>query len=189
MRLWLWLTTGMKTNEWVAVHRYHHRYTDESEDPHSPTHKGIFGVLFGGAFLYNKAAAKINLKMYGAGTPDDWMERNVYAHSWLGVSLMLLIDLMLFGIAGAVVWGIQMLWIPFWAAGVINGIGHYIGYRNTDTPDKSRNILPVGILIGGEEMHNNHHHNPQSAKFSEKWWEFDIGWMYIQIGKFFGVVK
>jgi len=183
MRFWLWLTTGMITKQWVAVHRKHHRFTDELEDPHSPKVYGIFYVLFYGAFLYSHAAKdKDMINSYGAGTPDDWIERSIYTpHNWLGILLMLVIDLVLFGLDGLIVWGVQMLWIPFWAAGVINGVGHYIGYRNTDTKDSSTNIVPWGIIIGGEELHNNHHENPANPKLSFKWWEFDIGWMWFKI--------
>jgi stearoyl-CoA desaturase (delta-9 desaturase) len=189
MRFWLWLTTGMITKQWVAVHRKHHRFTDELEDPHSPKVYGIFYVLFYGAFLYSQAAKdKDMINSYGAGTPDDWIERNIYTpHNWLGILLMLVIDLVLFGLAGFIVWGVQMLWIPLWAAGVINGLGHYFGYRNTDTDDSSTNIVPWGIIIGGEELHNNHHENPANPKLSSKWWEFDIGWMWFKILEFFNL--
>ena len=183
MRFWLWLTTGMTTKAWVAVHRKHHQNTDVEGDPHSPKLEGIWRVLFGGAFLYARAAQdKDMIQRLGIGTPNDWVERNVYTpHPWLGILLMLIIDLVLFGPWGLVVWGVQMLWIPFWAAGVINGLAHYVGYRNTDTKDTSRNLVPWGIIIGGEELHNNHHANGFSAKLSSKWWEFDIGWFYIRI--------
>jgi stearoyl-CoA desaturase (delta-9 desaturase) len=191
MRLWLWLTTGMITKQWVAIHRKHHRFTDESEDPHSPKVYGIFYVLFYGAFLYSRSAKdKDMVDAYGVGTPNDWIERNIYTpYNWLGILLMLIIDIFLFGPLGIILWGVQMLWIPFWAAGVINGIGHYIGYRNTNTKDSSTNIVPWGIIIGGEELHNNHHENPANPKLSRKWWEFDIGWMWISVFKFLGLVK
>jgi stearoyl-CoA desaturase (delta-9 desaturase) len=181
--MWLWLTTGMVTKQWVAIHRKHHRYTDESQDPHSPVHYGIWRVLFKGAGLYHSASKdKEMVQQYGVGTPNDWIEQNLYAlHSRLGILLMLIIDLLFFGPWGLIVWGIQMLWIPFWAAGVVNGVGHWLGYRNGATKDHSRNIVPWGIVIGGEELHNNHHLSPASAKLSSKPWEFDIGWFYIKI--------
>ena len=183
MRAWLWLTTGMVTKQWVAIHRKHHRFTDESEDPHSPVQYGIMRVLFKGAGLYHTASKdKKMIQQYGAGTPDDWIEENLYtAHSRLGILIMLIIDLFVFGPWGFVVWGVQMLWIPFWAAGVVNGVGHWWGYINGDTKDSSRNISPIGIIIGGEELHNNHHLDPANPKLSRKWYEFDIGWMYIQL--------
>jgi stearoyl-CoA desaturase (delta-9 desaturase) len=182
-RFWLWLTTGMYTKAWVAIHRKHHAKVDSGEDPHSPQVLGIYKVLFEGAELYRAEAGNAEtLAKYGHGTPDDWLERHIYGcHDRWGVSLMLVIDLALFGLAGIAVWGIQMLWIPFFAAGVINGIGHWFGYRNYEVPDCSRNIVPWGILIGGEELHNNHHTFASSAKLSSKWWEFDIGWLYIRI--------
>lgn len=191
MRFWLWLTTGMVTKQWVAVHRKHHRYTDEADDPHSPVHYGIWRVLFKGAGLYHSASKDhIMVQQYGAGTPNDWIETNLYTpHSRLGILLMLIIDLVLFGPWGFVVWGVQMLWIPFWAAGVINGVAHWIGYRNGETRDTSTNISPVGIIVGGEELHNSHHLDPASPKFSQRWFEFDIGWMYICILRFFGLAK
>lgn len=183
MRFWLWLTTGMVTRQWVAIHRKHHQGSDTPNDPHSPQIYGIGRVLFGGAFLYHAASKDTAMvEKLGIGTPDDWLEQNVYAaHSKLGILLMLAIDLCLFGVWGLVVWGIQMIWVPFWAAGVINGLGHWVGYRNTDTKDTSRNLLPVAIWIGGEELHNNHHADGANAKFSQKWWEFDLGWFYIQL--------
>lgn len=181
-RLWLWLATGMRTIEWVAIHRKHHVKCETEEDPHSPQIQGIKKVLWQGAELYRKEAANTEtLEKYGKGTPDDWLERNVYRHDIVGVSVMAIIDLLLFGAAGITVWAIQMIWIPFWAAGVINGIGHYWGYRNYECKDASRNISPWGIIIGGEELHNNHHTYPTSAKLSSKWWEFDIGWFYIRL--------
>jgi len=189
MRFWLWLNTGMITKQWVAVHRKHHRFTDELEDPHSPKIYGIFYVLFYGAFLYSQSAKdKDMINSYGVGTPDDWIERNIYTpHNWLGILLMLVIDLVLFGLIGFIVWGVQMLWIPFWAAGIINGVGHYFGYRNTDTTDSSTNIVPWGIIIGGEELHNNHHENPANPKLSRRWFEFDIGWMWFKVLEFFNL--
>jgi stearoyl-CoA desaturase (delta-9 desaturase) len=182
-RLWLWLTTGMVTREWVAVHRKHHARCETVEDPHSPQVLGIRKVLREGAELYKtEARNRETLARYGKGTPDDWVERNVYArHPTLGIALMLLIDVLLFGVIGVTVWAVQMIWIPLFAAGVINGLGHYLGYRSFVTGDASKNILPWGVLIGGEELHNNHHAYSQSAKLSNRWWEFDIGWMYIRL--------
>ncbi len=183
-RFWLWLTTGMVTREWAAVHRKHHAKCETEEDPHSPQQAGIASVLFGGALLYRKEAADPEtIRAYGHGTPDDWLEHRLYSgHRWLGVHLMLAINVVLFGVVpGLAIWLVQMLWIPFWAAGVINGIGHYFGYRNFETQDASRNIVPWGIVIGGEELHNNHHAYGVSAKLSNKWWEFDIGWLYIRL--------
>jgi stearoyl-CoA desaturase (delta-9 desaturase) len=181
-RFWLWLTTGMVTREWVAVHRKHHAKCDTPEDPHSPRIYGIARVLFGGVFLYVKAARDPHtLERYGNGTPDDWLERNFYAkYQSLGLILMGLIDVGVFGaVPGALIVLTQIAWIPFWAAGVINGVGHYWGYRHWSTPDWSTNIAPWGILIGGEELHNNHHAFATSAKLSNKWYEVDIGWGYI----------
>jgi stearoyl-CoA desaturase (Delta-9 desaturase) len=182
-RFWLWLTTGMVTKEWVSIHRKHHARVDVAQDPHSPQVHGIRKVLLEGAELYRKESSNpATMAQYGHHTPDDWLERNVYAkHSVLGLSLMLTIDLALFGPIGLTMWAVQMLWIPFFAAGVINGIGHYWGYRNFAPYDASTNILPWGLLIGGEELHNNHHAYIGSARFSSRWWEFDIGWMYIRI--------
>ena len=182
-RFWLWLTTGMVTKEWAAIHRKHHAKCETVDDPHSPQVLGINTVLSRGAELYKKEAAnKETLDKFGHGTPDDWIEHNIYSKfSWQGVAIMLIIDVVLFGAIGLTVWAVQMLWIPITAAGVINGIGHYWGYRNFDCEDASRNIVPWGILIGGEELHNNHHTFATSAKLSNKWYEFDIGWMYIQI--------
>ena len=191
MRAWLWLTTGMVTRQWVAVHRKHHRFCEQPDDPHSPVHYGIGRVLFRGALLYNEASKdKEMVRVYGSGTPDDWIERHVYTpHSRLGIGICLVLNLVIFGWVGAIIWLIQMLWIPLWAAGVINGIGHWWGYRNGETRDQSRNIVPFGILIGGEELHNSHHLDPASPKLSIHWWEFDIGWMYICILRFFGLAK
>ena len=191
-RFWLWLTTGMVTREWVAVHRKHHARCEREDDPHSPQHKGIWRVLFAGAWLYRQEAAKAEtLEAFGAGTPDDWLERNVYSkHRFLGIGIMLAIDLVLFGaVAGIAIFAVQMVWIPFWAAGVINGVGHYWGYRNFETEDESRNIVPIGLLIGGEELHNNHHAYGSSAKLSSKWWEFDVGWLYIRIMEMLGLAE
>jgi stearoyl-CoA desaturase (delta-9 desaturase) len=182
-RFWLWLTTGMVTREWVAVHRKHHARCETVEDPHSPQVLGIRKVLREGAELYKtEARNEETLVRYGKGTPDDWVERHVYArHPTLGIAIMLLIDVLLFGVIGVTVWAVQMIWIPLFAAGVINGLGHYLGYRSFVTGDASKNILPWGVLIGGEELHNNHHAYSQSAKLSSRWWEFDIGWMYIRL--------
>lgn len=183
MRFWLWLTTGMVTKEWVAIHRKHHRHTEQEGDPHSPHIYGIWRVLFGGALLYKDASKNYAMvEAYGVGTPDDWIEKNIYSkHSKLGFTLLLILNTLLFNGWGIVIWLIQMAWIPFWAAGVVNGIGHYFGYRNSDTKDKSKNIIPLGFIIGGEELHNNHHDTPASPKLSRKWYEFDIGWMWLNI--------
>lgn len=183
MRFWLWLTTGMVTKQWVAVHRKHHRYTDTIDDPHSPQIYGIRNLLFKGALLYHEASKDEKMvEQYGVGTPDDWVEYNVYTpYSRLGIAILLLINIIIFGWYGALIWLVQMIWIPFWAAGVINGVGHFWGYRNGETNEKSRNIFPWGILIGGECLHNNHHLDPANPKLSRKWFEFDIGWMWLQI--------
>lgn len=190
-RFWLWLTTGMVTREWVAIHRKHHAKCETDEDPHSPQRLGIRKVLWQGAELYKQAVADPRIaERYGHGTPDDWVERRLYTpHRNLGITLMLFIDLALFGAWGLTVWAIQMIWIPFWAAGVINGIGHYWGYRNFESPDAATNISPLGILVGGEELHNNHHAFPSSARLSSKWWEFDIGWLYIRIMEILGLAR
>lgn len=189
-RLWVWLTTGMNTREWVAVHRKHHAYVETEQDPHSPKIYGIWTVLFRGVSLYRKAAAsKEILEKYGQGTPDDWLENNVYAIKNLGVLLALGIDVICFGAKGLLLWAVQMLWIPLLAAGVINGIGHYIGYRNYEPVDQSTNIIPWGIFIGGEELHNNHHAYPRSARFSARWFEFDLGYAYIRLLCFFRLAK
>ena len=182
-RFWLWLTTGMVTREWVAVHRKHHAKCETEDDPHSPQIWGIWRVLFGGVGLYRKASMDPEtLDVYGRGTPDDWIERNLYSrYTVLGLGVMGVIDVVLFGLPGLAIYVAQILWIPFWAAGVINGIGHYLGYRNFETQDASRNIIPLGVLIGGEEFHNNHHAYCYSAKLGNKWWELDIGWVYIKL--------
>ncbi|MFS8980696.1 fatty acid desaturase [Cupriavidus necator] len=183
LRLWLWLTTGMVTREWVAIHRKHHAKCETPEDPHSPQFYGIRRVLLEGAELYRSEARNTaTLEKYGRGTPDDWIERNLYAkYVGRGIGFMLAIDLVLFGPIGLSIWAVQMLWIPFFAAGVINGIGHYWGYRTYAPNDTSTNIVPWGILIGGEELHNNHHAYVTSAKLSSKWWELDLGWVYIRL--------
>ncbi len=190
-RLWLWLTTGMVTSEWVAIHRKHHASTEREGDPHSPVVLGIKRVLWRGVELYSEASKdKDMVEKYAHGTPDDWIERNVYKRfSARGVIITLFIDLLLFGIPGISIWGLQMLWIPFWAAGVINGLAHFWGYRNFESEDASTNIMPWGFWIGGEELHNNHHTFASSAKFSVKWWEFDIGWFYIKCLSFLGLAK
>jgi stearoyl-CoA desaturase (delta-9 desaturase) len=183
MRFWLWITTGMVTREWVAVHRLHHQKCEGREDPHSPQTHGIWRVLFGGAWLYADATRdRAMVARLGSGTPDDWIERTVYSrHPNLGYLALLIALVTVFHGWGIVMWLAIVAWIPFWAAGVINGVGHWWGYRNTDTPDCSRNILPWGIIVGGEELHNNHHERPASAQLSRRWWEFDIGWMWIRI--------
>ena len=190
-RFWLWLTTGMVTKEWVAIHRKHHAKCETPDDPHSPQIEGIRKVFWQGSELYRTEAAKQEtLDRYGHGTPDDWLERHVYTpHSVVGVLLLLMLDVLMFGVIGITVFAVQMLWIPVLAAGVINGIGHYWGYRNYEPQDASRNIVPWGILIGGEELHNNHHAFSSSAKLSSKRWEFDIGWVYIQALQFFGLAR
>ncbi|MCW3479382.1 fatty acid desaturase [Neisseriaceae bacterium JH1-16] len=190
-RLWLWLTTGMVTKEWVAIHRKHHARCETEEDPHSPQVLGINKVLWEGAELY-RAACKDRemIEKFGRGTPDDWLERNVYTrHSGKGIFVMLAINLALFGPAGLSIWAVQMVWIPFWAAGVVNGLGHYVGYRNFENEDAATNLIPWGIIIGGEELHNNHHTFGTSAKFSYKWYEFDIGWGYIRTLEMIGLAK
>jgi stearoyl-CoA desaturase (delta-9 desaturase) len=190
-RFWLWLTTGQVTKEWAAIHRKHHAKCETEDDPHSPVKKGIKKVLLEGAELYREESRnQETLDKYGHGTPDDWIERNVYTkHSALGVSLLLVLNFCLFGVIGITIWAVQMLWIPIWAAGVINGIGHFWGYRNYDCNDAATNVLPWGILIGGEELHNNHHTFATSAKLSSKWYEFDIGWMYIRMMEIVGLAK
>lgn len=190
-RFWLWLTTGMVTKEWAAIHRKHHAKCETADDPHSPQVLGLNRVLWGGVLLYVKESGNADtMTRYGHGTPDDWIEKRLYARfPGLGIMLMLLLDILLFGIPGVLVWGIQMIWIPFWAAGVINGVGHYFGYRNFRAEDASTNIFPLGILIGGEELHNNHHAYASSAKLSSRWYEFDIGWMYIRILELMGLAK
>lgn len=182
-RAWLWLTTGMSTKGWVATHRKHHAKVESEEDPHSPQVLGIAKVLWQGAELYRLSANDTQtLAEYGHGTPDDWLERRLYRRFPSGgVILMLLADVALFGAVGLTMWAVQMMWIPFFAAGVINGIGHWWGYRNYESPDASTNILPFGALIGGEELHNNHHAFASSARFSTRWYELDLGWCYIRL--------
>ncbi|MEJ2362785.1 MAG: fatty acid desaturase [Gammaproteobacteria bacterium] len=190
-RFWLWLTTSMVTKQWVAVHRKHHAKCETEEDPHSPQVFGIKKLLLEGTELYRAEARNPEtLEKYGQGTPDDWLERKLYArHPFYGITLMLLLDVALFGAIGITIFAVQMIWIPVWAAGVINGIGHFWGYRNFETQDASRNISPWGLFIGGEELHNNHHAHPHSARLSNKWWELDIGWFYIRLLEIFGLAK
>ncbi len=190
-RFWLWLTTGMVTKEWAAIHRKHHAKVETPDDPHSPQIWGIKKVLWDGVSLYKAEANNAEtLNRYGHGTPDDWLERHIYApHNAIGIILMFIINVVLFGPIGITIWAVQMAWIPFFAAGVINGIGHYWGYRNYEVQDASTNIVPWGIIIGGEELHNNHHTFPSSAKLSSKRWEFDIGWLYIRTMEVFGLAR
>jgi stearoyl-CoA desaturase (delta-9 desaturase) len=190
-RAWLWLTTGMETKAWAAIHRKHHAKCETTEDPHSPQILGLPKVLWEGAELYRREAKEPEtMSRYGHGTPDDWLERNVYTpYSAKGINIALALYVILMGVPGLTLWAIQMAWIPFFAAGIINGVGHYWGYRNFECPDAARNIFPWGILIGGEELHNNHHTYPTSAKLSNKWWEFDIGWLYIKILSLLGLAK
>ncbi|CAL1241140.1 DesA family fatty acid desaturase [Candidatus Methylocalor cossyra] len=190
-RFWLWMTTSMVTKQWVAVHRKHHAKCETPEDPHSPRFFGIRKVLWEGAELYGQEAANPEtLQRYGYGTPEDWLERHLYSRfPNAGVALYLLLDLLFFGVHGITVWAVQMIWIPFWAAGVVNGLGHYWGYRNFETPDASTNLIPFGLLIGGEELHNNHHAYPASARLSNRWWEIDIGWAYIRLMQILGLAK
>jgi stearoyl-CoA desaturase (delta-9 desaturase) len=186
MRFWLWLTTGMITKQWVAIHRKHHRFSDNQGDPHSPKVYGIWNVLFGGALLYHRASNDTDMiDQYGVGTPNDWIEKHLYTpYHYLGITLVLLLNLLWFSYWGLLIWVIQMIWIPFWAAGVINGLAHWWGYKNGKTRDNSRNIIPWGIIVGGEELHNNHHLDAASPKLSRKWWEFDIGWFWLKIFEF-----
>jgi stearoyl-CoA desaturase (delta-9 desaturase) len=187
-RFWLWLTTGMVTRQWTAIHRKHHAKCETDEDPHSPVVKGIGEVFWRGAEAYQTSAEDQSiLDRYGSGCPDDWVERNVYCKNSIGITLLALINIGLFGVIGLTVWAIQMLWIPLFAAGVINGIGHWWGYRNFECPDAARNISPWGILIGGEELHNNHHTYPNSAKLSVKPFEFDLGWAWIRLFEMCGL--
>jgi len=190
-RFWLWIGTGMVTKEWVAIHRKHHAKCETVDDPHSPQTRGIRTVLLQGSELYRtEAKNQETISKYGHNTPDDWVERNLYSRfTWQGVGLTLILDLFLFGAVGAAVWAVQMLWIPITAAGIINGLGHWWGYRNFEAPDASTNVSPWGIIIGGEELHNNHHTYPTSAKLSVKPYEFDIGWLYIRILETLGWAK
>lgn len=190
-RFWLWVTTGMNTKEWVAVHRKHHAKVETVDDPHSPMTRGLATVVLRGTELYQEEAAKPEtLERYGHGAPDDWLERNVYTpFSWHGCALMLIFNFILFGALGATIWAVQMMWIPVFAAGIINGVGHYWGYRSFASEDTSTNIVPWGILIGGEELHNNHHAYGSSAKLSSKWYEFDLGWLYIRTLEVLGLAS
>lgn len=190
-RFWLWLTTGTVTRQWVAIHRKHHAKVETAEDPHSPQQVGITRVLLEGAELYKREAANLQtLQQYGHDTPDDWLERNMYdSHSYFGIVIMLMIDLLLFGAIGITIWAVQMIWIPVFAAGIINGAGHWWGYRNFEPADASTNILPIGVLIGGEELHNNHHAFASSARFSSAWYEIDVGWYYIRLMQAFRLAR
>ncbi|MEW8024683.1 MAG: fatty acid desaturase [Candidatus Thiodiazotropha sp.] len=190
-RFWLWLTTGMVTREWVSIHRKHHAKCEMEGDPHSPQIQGLSKVLWQGAELYQQEAKnQETLERYGKGTPDDWLERHLYTrYNYSGIALLFVVELILLGPAGITVWAIQMIWIPFWAAGVINGIGHYWGYRNFEIPNAATNIVPWGIFIGGEELHNNHHAFGSSAKLSNRWWEFDLGWFYIKLFTFLRLAR
>lgn len=190
-RFWSWLTTGMITKEWTAIHRKHHAATETEEDPHSPKVLGIGNILWKGTEAYREAAKDAKtMERYGSGCPDDWLEHNLYSgHPMLGIILLATLNILLFGLIGLTVWAVQMLWIPVLGAGVINGVGHYWGYRNFESPDASTNMLPWGILIGGEELHNNHHTYPNSARLSQKWWEFDVGWMWIRLFQGLGLAR
>ena len=183
MRLWLWLTTGMVTKEWMAVHRAHHRYSDQPGDPHSPVVFGNYNILLRGVRYYSMAVkGGLLAKTYAPDAPSDWVERKVYSElPWLGIIILLIINVLCFSLWGIIIWLVQMAWIPFWAAGVINGAGHWLGYRNGNTEDNSRNICPWGIVIGGEELHNNHHLDPANVKLSRKWFEIDLGWIWLRI--------
>ncbi|WP_313514597.1 delta-9 fatty acid desaturase DesA [Pseudomonas sp.] len=190
-RFWLWLTTAMNTREWTAIHRKHHAKCETADDPHSPVYKGLGTVLRSGAELYAQEAKNADtLRIYGKNCPEDWIERNLYSRFPAGgIVLMAVIDLALFGVLGMTVWAVQMAWIPIWAAGVINGLGHAVGYRNFECRDAATNLVPWGILIGGEELHNNHHTYPNSAKLSVKKWEFDLGWAWIRLFSLFGLAR
>jgi len=191
MRLWLWLTTGMVTKEWMAVHRAHHRYSDRPGDPHSPVVFGNYNILLRGVRYYRMALqGGLDTKTYAPDAPADWIERNLYTPChYHGIIFLLSFNILVFSWWGIVIWLIQILWIPFWAAGVINGVGHWLGYRNGQTDDHSKNIVPWGILIGGEELHNNHHLNPANMKLSRRWFEFDIGWMWLRLFMYLRLAK
>jgi stearoyl-CoA desaturase (delta-9 desaturase) len=192
MRFWLWLTTAIVTKEWVACHRKHHAFADREGDPHSPLLEGLRNIILKGAFYYRRAVRQPGmLEKYGKGTPTDVLERALFTPlNWVGIVVMLGIDIYLFGVfAGAIVWAVQMMWIPFWAAGIVNGVGHALGYRNFNVKDESRNIVPVAIWLGGEELHNNHHADPHSARFSRRWFEFDVGWLYIRLLSVVGLAR
>ena len=190
-RFWLWLTTSMRTADWVAVHRKHHAKCETIDDPHSPAYYGIDTVLLRGADLYHEEKNNPEtLEKYSQNCPTDWVEENIYTgKNNIGILLLFIFNIIMFGVVGIIIWAVQMAWTPIFAAGGINGAGHYWGYRNYDTSDDSTNMGPLGLIIGGEELHNNHHAFPTAAKFSLKPWEFDIGWMYIQIFSFLGQVK
>lgn len=192
MRTWLWLFTGMDTKEWTACHRKHHAYVDQYGDPHSPVIEGFLQIFLFGVFYYQKAISdKAMVEQYGKGTPEDWLERVVFRKfHFMGIFIPLVLNMALFGLqTGAIIWGVQMVWIPFWAAGVVNGVGHAWGYRNFSLKDASRNFMPIAILLAGEELHNNHHANPSAPKFSVKWWEFDAGWVYIRALELFHLAR
>ena len=189
-RFWLWLTTSINTKEWTAIHRKHHATCETENDPHSPVVKGIRKVLFEGAELYAEATTPETLERFGKHTPDDWIERNLYTrHRNLGIALMFMLNLALFGVHGIWIWAVQMMWIPVWAAGVVNGLGHYVGYRNFECRDNAHNIIPLGLIIGGEELHNNHHTYPNSSKLSRRWYEIDMGWGYIRLFQSLGLAN
>ena len=190
LRFWLWLTTGMNTKEWTAIHRKHHAFAETEEDPHSPVYFGIGKVLWTGADIYRMGCPPEVLEKFGAGTPDDWIERKLYTpHSIVGILSLLVVEILFFGIPGVAMWAVQMAWIPFFAAGVVNGLGHWVGYRNFEVKDKSNNLVPLGVFICGEELHNNHHTYPNSAKLSAKPWEFDLGWAWIRLFQLFGLAR
>ena len=190
-RFWSWFATGINTKEYVAIHRKHHAKCETAEDPHSPQVAGLNKVLFDGVDLYRKASLnQADMDKYGIGTPDDWIERHVYTpHSVLGIALLMVVNFLLFGVVGIAIWAVQMMWIPFWAAGVVNGLGHWWGYRNFETADAATNLTPWGIWLGGEELHNNHHAFPSSSKFALRKFEFDLGWAVIRTCQFFGLAK
>ena len=190
-RFWSWLTTSMITREWVAIHRKHHAKCETEEDPHSPMFQGIDNVMWRGVEMYRDARGqREDIEKYGKGCPDDWIERKLYTpHATLGPTLLLFASFVAFGFAGVAIWAIQMAWIPFWAAGVVNGLGHWWGYRNFETTDTATNLSPWGVWIGGEELHNNHHAFPSSAKFALRKWEFDIGWAAIRALQAVGLAK
>lgn len=191
MRFWLWLTTGMVTKEWMAIHRAHHRFSDKQGDPHSPKVFGLLNILFKGVSFYRKTSKNIELvKSYAPDSPNDWIEHNLYTrYHGYGILLLLIVNLLIFNLWGLLIWLVQILWIPFWAAGVINGVGHTFGYRNGHTEDNSKNISPWGIVIGGEELHNNHHLEPANPKMSRRWFEFDIGWLWIKLFMVLKLIK
>ena len=189
-RFWIWFTTSTNTKEWTAIHRKHHATTETEDDPHSPVVRGIRKVLLEGAELYNEAATPETLERFGKNTPEDWIERNVYTpYKYLGIAMLAVLNLMLFGVHGIWIWAVQMIWIPFFAAGIVNGLGHFWGYRNFECADNARNIVPFGFLIGGEELHNNHHSFPHSPKLSRRWYELDIGWFWIRVFQCLGLAR